>query len=165
MCFPGHWQRIKIVESHETIVMNGVTIKPLKLGESDKYLLQDENIGYVGPLNRASVTAEYKKRVLKIWSSKLSAYGKHIAQNVFTMPVLTPTFGMICWTIQEIESLDITTRKMLHMTRNFHQNSDIDRLYLWKKLSGKGLKSIKLAYKCCITSICQHLLNSTHRNH
>ena len=148
----------KIVESHEVIVMNGVTIKPLKDGDSYKYLGQDENIGYVGPLNKARVTAEYKKRVRKIWSSELSAYNKHIAHNVFALPVLTPTFGIICWTIQEIENLDIITRKILNMT-------DIDRLYLPRKMGGRGLKSIKLAYECRIISIRQHLLNSTHRNH
>ena len=155
----------KIVESHEVIVMNGVTIKPLKDGDSYKYLGQDENIGYVGPLNKACVTAEYKKHARKIWSSELSAYNKHIAHNVFTLPVLTPTFGIICWTIQEIENLDIITRKILNMTGNFHRNSDIDRLYLPRKMGGRGLKSIKLAYECCIISIHQHLLNSTHRNH
>ena len=43
----------KAVESHEAIVINGVAIKPLKDGDSYKYLGQDENIGYVGPLKKA----------------------------------------------------------------------------------------------------------------
>ena len=47
----------KIVESHEVIVMNGVVIKPLKDGDSCKYLGKDENIVYVGPLNKERVTA------------------------------------------------------------------------------------------------------------
>ena len=51
------------------------------------------------------------------------------------------------------------------MNGNFQLNSDIDRLYLPRKLRRRGLKSIKLAYECCIMSIRQHLLNSTHRNH
>ena len=153
----------KIVESHEVIVIKGVTIKPLKVGDSYKYLGQDENIGYVGPLNKTRVTAEYKKRVRKIWSSELSAYNKHIAHNVFALPVLTPTFGIICWTIQEIENLDIITRKILNRTGNFHQSSDIDRLYLPRKMGGRGLKSIKLAYECRIISIRQHLLQSTNK--
>ena len=146
------------------IVINGVTVKPLKDGDSYQYLGQDENIGYVGPLNKARVKAECKKRVSKIWSSELSAYNKHIA-HVFALPVLTPTFGIICWTIQEIENLDIITRKILNMTGNFHQNSDVDRLYLPRKMGGRGLKSIKLAYECRVISIRQHLLNRTHRNH
>ena len=32
-------------------------------------------------------------------------------------------------------------------------------------MGGRGLTSINLAYECRIISICQHLLNSTHRNH
>ena len=51
------------------------------------------------------------------------------------------------------------------MTGNFHRNSDIDRLYLPRKIGRRGLKSIKLAYECRIISIHQRLLNSTHRNH
>ena len=50
----------KIIESHEAIVINVVAIKPLKDGDSYNYLGQDENIGYVGPLNKAHVTADYK---------------------------------------------------------------------------------------------------------
>ena len=74
----------KVVESHEAIVINGVAIKPLKDGDLYKYLGQDEKIGYVGPINKARVTAEYKKRVRKNWSSELSAYNEHIAHNVLT---------------------------------------------------------------------------------
>ena len=51
------------------------------------------------------------------------------------------------------------------MTGSFHRNLNIDRLYLARKMGGKRLKSIKLAYECGIISIRQHLLNSTHRNH
>ena len=154
----------KIVESREVIVMNGVAIKPLKHGDSYKYLGQDEITGYVGPLNKARVISEYKKRVRKIWSIKLSAYDKHIAHNFFALPVLTPTFGIICWIIQEIENVDIITRKILNVTGNFCLNLDIDRLYLPRKMGGRGLKSIKLAYEYRIISIRQHLLNSTNRN-
>ena len=51
------------------------------------------------------------------------------------------------------------------MTGNFYRNSDNDRLYLPRKMGRRGLKSIKLVYKCRLISICQHLLNGTHRNH
>ena len=50
----------KIAESHELIVTNGVTTKPLTDGDSNKYLGLDGNTGYVGQLDKARVTAEYK---------------------------------------------------------------------------------------------------------
>ena len=55
----------KIVETHKSIVMNRVTIKPFKEEDSHKYHGQDENIGYVEPLDKTYVTADYKKRVRK----------------------------------------------------------------------------------------------------
>ena len=109
----------KIAESHEAIVINVAAIEPLKDGDSYDYLGQDENIGYVGPIDKARVTAEYKKHVQKIWSSDLSGYNKYIAHNVFTLPVLTPTFGIISWIIQGIENLDIMTRKILKFSSKF----------------------------------------------
>ena len=75
-----------------------------------------------------------------IWSSELSAYNKHLADNTFVLPVLTPTFGILDCTIREIENLDISTRKILNMTGNFHRTSGIDRLYLPRRNGGRGLK-------------------------
>ena len=54
----------------------------------------------------------------KIWRSELSTYNKHLAHNTFALPVLTPTSGILDWTIREIENLDIATRKILNMTGN-----------------------------------------------
>ena len=114
--------------------MNGANIKLLKEVDSYKYLGHDKNIGYVGPLDKARVIAEYKKSERKIWSNKLSEYNKHIAHSVFVLPFLTPTFGIICLTIPKIEKLDVTTRKILNMTGNFPRNLDINKLYLLRKL-------------------------------
>ena len=134
-----------LIEKKEPIIINNVKIKPMKEDESYKYLGQDENISYVGPVNKERVIKEYKNRVGKIWKSELSSYNKYIAHNTFAVPVLIPTFGLLNWTIQEIEDIDISTRKILCMTGNFHKNSDIDRLYLERKNGGRGLKSIKIA--------------------
>ena len=88
-----------IKKSAQDLEINNVCIKQSKEGQSYKYLGQDKNLGYVGSLNRERVATEYKKRVRKIWSS---AYNKHLAHNTFALPVLTPTFGILDWTILEI---------------------------------------------------------------
>ena len=100
----------------------------------------------------------------KIWSSELSAYNKHLAHSTFALPVLTPTFGILDWTIREIENLDITTRKILNMTGNFNRNSDIDRLYLPRRNGGRGLKNVKTLYESRKISISQHLKLNRERN-
>ena len=123
-------EKRKITATTEPITINKITINPMKEGDSYKYLGQDENLRYVGPVNKKRVKNEYYKPGKKIWKTKLSAYNKHVAHNALAVPVLIPTFILLNWTINEIEQIDIKTRKVLCMTGNFHQNCDIDRLYL-----------------------------------
>ena len=155
-------QKGLIKQSAQNPEINNVCIKPIKEGESYKYLGQDENLRYVGSLNKERVTTKYKKRVRKIWGSELSAYNKHLAHNTFALPLLTPTFGIVDWTIREIENLD--TRKILNMTENFNRNSDIDRLYLPRRNGGRGLKNVKALYESRIISISQYLKLNKERN-
>ena len=154
----------KLVHQVEPILMNGLTIEPIKNGEAYKYLGQDENLGYVGPANKERVEKEFLKRVKNIWNSELSAYNKFIAHNAFAVPVITPTFGILNWTIHEIQQIDVKSRKVLTMSGNFHRNSDVDRLYISRKLGGRGLKSIQNAYESRIISVKQHLTLSVKRN-
>ena len=51
----------------------------------------DESIKYDGSLNKNTVASEYRKRVRKIWSSKLNNINKVQAHNTFAVPVLTKT--------------------------------------------------------------------------
>ena len=86
--------------------------------------------------NKERVLTEYFKRVCKIWSSELAGYNKFLSHNAFAVPVLILTFGLLDWTIDEIDNIDKKTRKILTMTGNFHKNSDIDKFYMPRKLEG-----------------------------
>ena len=85
----------KITAATEPITVNNVTINSMKEGDSYKFLGQDKNLGYVGPVNKERLPNEYYKRVKKILESKLSAYNKHVADNAFVIPVSIPTFGLL----------------------------------------------------------------------
>ena len=123
--------------------MNGVMIHELEEGEPYRYLGQDETIVYDGKLNKDRLRLEYFRWVKKIWTSELNARNKISAHNTFALPVLAPTIGILDWTLAEIDELDKRTRKILCMTGNFHRNSDKDRLYVSRKVGGRGLKVLK----------------------
>ena len=91
----------QIKHNGQHLEMNGVKIQQVDEGECYKYLGQDENISYVGTVNKERVCKEYFTRVRKIWKSKLSAFNKSIT-HMFAVPVLKPTYGILDWTIQEI---------------------------------------------------------------
>ena len=64
----------------------------------------------------------------------------------------------------EIKDIDIKTRKILTLTRNFHPNSDVDRLYMQKSLGGRDLRQSQSSYESRIIAIRRHLINNLHRN-
>ena len=135
----------QIKHNGQDLEMNGVKIQQVDEGECYKYLGQDENISYVDTVNKERASKEYFTRVRKIWKSKLLAF-KTIAHNMFAVPVLKLTYGILDLTIQEIRNIDIKIRKFLNMTGNFHINSDVDCLYIPRSEGEMGLKAIQTAY-------------------
>ena len=144
--------------------MNNLTIKSVKEGDTYKYLGIDENISYHGSINKERVSKEYFTRTRKIWSSELIAYNKVVGHNAFAVPVLIPTIGVLDWTIGEIKDIDIKTRKIITLTRNFHPNSEVDRLYMQKSLGARCLTQVQSSYESRIIAVRQHLINNLHRN-
>ena len=85
-------------------------------------------------MNKARITKEYLNRVRKTWSSELSDYKKVVAYNTFETPIIIPTVGIIVWTIDDMEQLDINTCKMLSMAQNLYPNSYIGFIYMLVEL-------------------------------
>ena len=147
----------KLIKNTEHLEMNNLFIKPIKDGDTYKYSGINENISYVGTVNKERVIKEYYTRVKKIWKSELSSFNKVIAHNTFAIPVLTTTVGVIDWTIKEIKEIDMRTRKHLTMTRNFHPNGDVDKLYLPRSQGGRGIKMIARMFESRIITVVQYL--------
>ena len=139
------------------LIMNGLVLKELAEDDSYKYLGRDEDVSYVGKLDKEQVTNEYFRRTRKIWNSELHSKNKVNAQNTFAIPVLTPTFGILEWTKEEILNIDIRTRKLMTSTGNFHRNSSVDRLYTTREEGGRGLNSVYDVYICRLLSLVEHL--------
>ena len=129
-----------------------------------KYLGQDEDIGFNSTLNKERVTKEYFQRVRKIWSSELYANNKVTSHNIFAIPVIPPTFGIINWTKEELHNIDIKIRKLLTATGSFHINSDIDRLYSYHSKGGRGLNSLVDIYISSLVSTNSNIMEKSPSN-
>lgn len=99
--------------------LNNLELSELESGNHYKYLGQDEDVAINSEINKERVTAEYFKRIRKIWNSELYSRHKVVSHNTFALPVLTPTFGILRWTKEELEGIDIKTRKLLTLLGEF----------------------------------------------
>ena len=148
----------------EKLTVNEMELDELENGDLYKYLGQDESVGYNNALNKEKVTKEFFRRIRKIWSSELYSNNKATAHNTFAIPVITPTFGILNWTKDELENIDVKTRKILTTTGSFHINSDIDRLYSNRNRGGRGLNSLVDIFISRTISITCHLKELSRSN-
>ena len=91
---------------------------------------------------------EYQKIVRKIWNSELYSWKKAAAHNIFVILVLSPLFGISDCSKQQLENLDIKTRKILTAS---------GRLYYYCENGGIGLNSIADTFIPGILSLSLHL--------
>ena len=122
-------ERGKRKEHNEPLKMKGLTIKEIENGDHYTYLGVDESVDILGPLNKQRVTKEYKTRLQKIWSSEFNGRNKTIAHNTFSVPIITPTVGILDQTKKEVTDLNVMIRKIISMNGGFHTASDVNRLY------------------------------------
>ena len=96
---------------------------------------------------KIKVTAENKKRLRLILKSKLNGKNKIQTINTWVVALLRYGAGIINWKIGELKKMDRTTRKTLTMYGVLHPKSDIDQLYLKRKLGGRGLIRIEMCIR------------------
>ena len=163
-CVYIYIERGKQVSLGRKLSINNIKLDQLENGDCYKYLGQDEDTGFNDTLNKERATKEYLQRVRKILSSELYASNKVTSHNIFAIPVITPTFGIINWTKKELHNIDIKNRKLLTSTGSFHINSDIDRLCSYRNKDGRGLNSLVNIYISRLVSINFHLMEKSPPN-
>ena len=62
--------------------------------------------------------SEYKKRLRRILKSKLSSFNKITAINIYALPIIAYTAGIVDWNKEELRQIDTMsmTRKQMQLT-------------------------------------------------
>ena len=71
------------------------------------------------------------------------------------------TAGIVHWTIAELENIDRKTRKLMTAHRTLHPQSDIDRLYLPRRIGGRGLLQIRQTVEEEMRNLSEYINSST----
>ncbi|XP_044764407.1 uncharacterized protein LOC123320972 [Coccinella septempunctata] len=97
--------------------------------------------------NKKIAEEELMRRTRKILGTQLSAKNKMVALNIWAMPPLTYTAGILSWSKTDLERVERTIRITLTRYGMLHPNSAVERLYLPRKEGGRGLSSLEDACK------------------
>ena len=89
------------------------------------------------------VQVEYKRRLKNMLKSKLNGGNLMKAINTYAASVVRYTAVIVKWTKEELEALDRMTRKQLNLYGALHPRPDVDRLYVDRKVGGRGLVSVE----------------------
>ena len=108
------------------LYMNNLIIQTVANCDTWKYLGQDEDIMYLGEVNKEKLQKELYVSCRKVLSSEISAYNKVTAHNIFVITIITLTFGIINWTVEELKEINNRTCKILSMNNSFHPDLNID---------------------------------------
>ena len=87
-----------------------------------------------------------------------------LAHNIFVLPTITATVGILEWSIKEINDIDMKTCKVLTVTGSLHPNSDVDKLYINRKEGRRGLKLVQILFESRVVALRQHLTQIASRS-
>jgi hypothetical protein len=121
-----------------------------------KYLDIEENFDIQHKNEKEKLKKEYL-RLRLVLGTELSAKNQIQAIGSLAVPVLRYSFGIFNWHQEELQQLDRKTRKLLNIHGQHHPKSDVDRLYVPRKQTGKGLIQLGAAHGVEITKFVKHI--------
>jgi len=146
-CAKATFKRGKLTQTSDLQLDINTVIKELDHENAYKYLGVNEGNGIQHSKMKEKIRKEYYRRVRLVIKSELNAANKIEAINTLAVPVVTYSFNIINWQLKDIKKLDTKTRKLLTTERMHHPKADVERLYLPRKIGGRGLSQIELSYK------------------
>ena len=93
----------------------------------------DEGDGIQHSKMKEKIRKECLRRIRSIMKTELEAKNIIIAINTLALPIVTYSFNIINWNLNEIKRLDAKIRKQLTIYRMHHPKADVDRLYKTKR--------------------------------
>ena len=136
-------RRGKLARSDDIILPDESVIKGLAEGDAYKYLgvLEAEEVKKEQMKN--ILKNEYKRRIRKVLQSKLNGGNTIKAINTWAVSLLRHSAPFVNWTKEEVKDMDRMTRKAMTMNGALHPRDSVCRLYVPRKMGGRGLIGIE----------------------
>lgn len=122
-----------------------------------KYLGVEEREGIDNTRMKDKIMNEYYRRIRQILKTELSSKNKVTAINTLAVPVVSYSYGIVDWLRTDIENMDRKKRKLLTIGGLHHPKADVERLYIKRKDSGRGLIELESAFNSSIVGLSNYI--------
>ena len=112
---------------------------------------------------KEKIRKECYRPVRVVLQSELNAKNKLEAINTLAVPVVTYSFHVVNWNLEEIKRIDTKIRKLMTLNRMHHPKADVSRMYIPRKEGGRGLSNLEMAYKTTTITLNNYLQSSRDR--
>ncbi|XP_044758044.1 uncharacterized protein LOC123316095 [Coccinella septempunctata] len=151
-------KRGKIQKTPSTTLMNFETISALNENESYKYLGINQALDIKTSEMKDIFRERLYKRVTLLLKSGLNSKSLFTAINVWAIPSITYSFGVLAWSQTDLREIDRKIRTMLTKSGIHHPHSSTIRLYLPRKNGGMGLLSLETTHAENVNALRTHFM-------
>ena len=153
--------RGKLTEGGNFKVSKEEGIQMMSKDDHYKFLGMVENSKQLDELTTQTLSQEYIRRLLVIWTSNISIPKKIKATNTFAIPLLQYSFWTCTWTLEKLKQLDRKTREVINKNSGRNRKSSVPMTYLSYGQGGYNLSELEMAYKLSKIKIAHHIATST----
>lgn len=140
---------------------DGCILKHLNAEETYTYLGLEQRGIQDASKSKQALRKRYEQLLRRIWSSELSGQNKVAATNMLAVPIVTYSFGVLKWNVDELRQLDRETRKTMHLNRSLHPRSSVPRIYLPRQQGGRGLLNLECLHDRVVLEMACSIIRST----
>ncbi|XP_044760203.1 uncharacterized protein LOC123317662 [Coccinella septempunctata] len=152
-------RRGKIEDTTEGVsLMNNITIPALDKEVPYKYLGIKQALEIKTPEMKESFKEKLLARIVLLLRAKLNSKALFMAINIWAIPIMAYSFGVLNWSTTELRALDRDVRSILTKYGVHHPHSSTIRLYLPRHQGGRGLLSLEAVHGKNISDLRQHFL-------
>lgn len=142
-CKTIHIQKGKVLDDTDRFpIDDNNSIANLITGENYKYLGFTQLRGIANGEIKNRVRNQFDQRMRKILKSHLNAGNKRRAINTWAIPVLTYSFGIVKWSVTDLDQISTSIRTNLSKHLCLHPRSAVERCSLPNEDGGRGLLDI-----------------------
>lgn len=141
-----------------TTLMNQTTIPSLNIDDSYKYLGIKQALDIEISEMKRLYEEKLLKRVTILLRSKLNSRSLFTAINIWAIPTIAYSFGILTWSTTDLREMDRALRSLLTKYGVHHPHSSTVRLYLPRHLGGRGLLNLEKIHQENITTMRNYFL-------